>query len=335
MVSFLIVYFCSPLFVVPFFKEDFSMTALNNDTSLSIQCQSEVSDGVLRYTSTVTRVISLPSDPNVLDLIVDDVEQIGQEMKRTIAVSSLEAVDRCHAQTVRKKFSLRHHGHRSFTLLTLFGRLRIQRTRLFDPKTGKTIIPSAIFWNTQQNRHAVSSLTASACEVSQELSYRKTQQHLSQVAGVDSLFSTSCGWNYKRRYGNQLEWSQQEFIKQGLKQHKPLLEKHGFLPPPPQTQPQTNKLNSPETAEEHQATPRKNTLSKNRSRNPFVKKRKQCIIISRRNLIRSKRRTEQKWKVKMKRNVNAKLKLNVKQKVKVKRSPLKILSLRSVMFLKT
>ncbi|MDR2439719.1 MAG: hypothetical protein LBE12_10180 [Planctomycetaceae bacterium] len=63
-----------------------------------------MSAGVLRYTSTVPRVISLPSDPNVLDLIVDDVEQIGQQMKRTIAVSSLEAVDRCHAQTVRKKF---------------------------------------------------------------------------------------------------------------------------------------------------------------------------------------------------------------------------------------
>ncbi|MDR2441160.1 MAG: hypothetical protein LBE12_17505 [Planctomycetaceae bacterium] len=63
------------------------MTAINNDTSLFIQCQSEVSDDVLRYSSTVTCVILLTSDRNVLELIVEDAEQIGQQMKRAIAVA--------------------------------------------------------------------------------------------------------------------------------------------------------------------------------------------------------------------------------------------------------
>ncbi|MDR2439315.1 MAG: hypothetical protein LBE12_08100 [Planctomycetaceae bacterium] len=69
------------------------MTAINltNNTSLSIQCQSEVLNGVLRCTGTFTRIISLPSDRNELDFVIEDVEQFGQQIKRNIAVSVLEA----------------------------------------------------------------------------------------------------------------------------------------------------------------------------------------------------------------------------------------------------
>jgi hypothetical protein len=50
-----------------------------------------VLNGVLRCTGTFTRIISLPSDRNELDFVIEDVEQFGQQIKRNIAVSVLEA----------------------------------------------------------------------------------------------------------------------------------------------------------------------------------------------------------------------------------------------------
>jgi hypothetical protein len=131
----------------------------------------------------------------------------------------------------QKTADLRKHGSRPFTINTKFGRITIKRCRLFNPKTGKTVIPSALVWNTQHNRHPASSLLSAVCETSQELSYRKTQEHLSQVAGVDSLLSSSAVWNYKQKAGKHLELSQQELIERGLKQHGITLKEHGFFPP--------------------------------------------------------------------------------------------------------
>lgn len=72
------------------------MTAINltNNTSLSIQCQSEVSNGVLRCTGTFTHIIPIPSaGRNEFDFVVEDVKQFGQQFKRDIAVSVLETTD--------------------------------------------------------------------------------------------------------------------------------------------------------------------------------------------------------------------------------------------------
>ncbi|MDR2115194.1 MAG: hypothetical protein LBP87_02315, partial [Planctomycetaceae bacterium] len=62
------------------------MTSVINDGTLSIDCQAEVSDGVLRYTGTFTRVVSLVAGQNELDFIIDDIERINQEIKRNVSV---------------------------------------------------------------------------------------------------------------------------------------------------------------------------------------------------------------------------------------------------------
>jgi hypothetical protein len=53
------------------------MTAGINDNTFSVSCQSEVSEGYLRYTGTFTRVIPFTPDQNHLDLIIEDIDQSG------------------------------------------------------------------------------------------------------------------------------------------------------------------------------------------------------------------------------------------------------------------
>jgi hypothetical protein len=152
-----------------------------------------VSDAFLHCTGIFTRIISLTFDRNVLNLSVDNVEQIGQQIKRAFAVSALKAADDHNAETTQKRIrfinmivALLHHCSPPFWASCS------QTYSTFDPKTGKTIILSTHHWNTQQNRHSVSSLRVAACNVAQELSYHKTQEYLSEAAGVNSLFSALC-----------------------------------------------------------------------------------------------------------------------------------------------
>jgi hypothetical protein len=127
---------------------------------------------------------------------------------------------------------LRRHGRHPFTFLTPLGRLRVHRHRLLDPKTGKSFIPSAVHWKTRQNRHLVSALAVSACECSQELSYRKSAERLCSLADSEPILCASTVWNLKQKEGEQLAAAQQQFIDQGLKAYGTILAAHGFLPPP-------------------------------------------------------------------------------------------------------
>jgi hypothetical protein len=187
------------------------MTAVLDNIRFSVDCQSEVSEGRVHCVGHFTCTISLPSVGSAVpNHVVRAIEQAGQQFKREVAISSLEAIDQSLACLAQAVGHLRHHGRRRFTFLTPLGRVPVRRTRLFDPKTGTTLIPSAIAWQTQQNRHPVSSLITAACDVSQELSYRKSQEQLSTTAGVDSLCSASCVWNYKQKQEKELELAQEE-----------------------------------------------------------------------------------------------------------------------------
>jgi hypothetical protein len=108
----------------------------------------------------------------------------------------------------------------------------MKRQRLFDTQTSKTLIPSAKLWKTAQNRHIVTALAELACETSQNISYRKSKEKISQEARVDSLLAHSTVWNLKQDEEQRLEKAQQQFVESVLEEQGEALAKHGFLPPP-------------------------------------------------------------------------------------------------------
>jgi hypothetical protein len=82
------------------------MTAVINDNTFSLHCQSEVSDGYLRYTGTFTRMIPFTPDQTHFDSIIEDIDQIGQRVKREVTVSRLESADHQNAQFARTLIKL-------------------------------------------------------------------------------------------------------------------------------------------------------------------------------------------------------------------------------------
>jgi len=205
----------------------------NQSIPFSAHCKVDDIDGTFHLTGSFAIPYALAATASELDEIVDIADHIGQVLKQHIALAALQHADirATHlAQEVAPHF--RKHGSRPFTLIMPYGRLKLKRQRLFDSRTGKTFIPSAKLWKTKQNRHIVAALARSACDTSQDISFRKSKRNLSKTACVDSLIASSTIWNLKHAEERYLETMQQQFVESVLKEHGETLDKHGFLPPP-------------------------------------------------------------------------------------------------------
>ena len=209
------------------------MIAQNKSTQFYTSCTANELEGSFRITGSFDIQVSLASSPDELDKIIAIADHVGQLVKQNVATTTLERADQRAAELAREVAGHLHkHGKRPFTLIAPYGRLKMKRQRLFDTQTSKTIIPSAILWKTAQNRHVVTALAEWACETSQNISYRKSKEKISQEARVDSLLSHSTIWNLKQEEEQRLEKAQQQFVESVLKEHGETLTKHGFLPPP-------------------------------------------------------------------------------------------------------
>ena len=209
------------------------MTAQTQSTQFSADCKVG-DDGVLHLVGAFAVRAAIASTTGELDQIVDLADHIGQLLKQKIATVTIECADQRAAQLVQEVAPHLHkHGRRPFTIITPYGRLQVDRIRLFDAKTGKTFIPSATLWDTAQNRHIVTSLAQSACETSQAISFRKSKKKISEIARTDSLLAHSTVWNLKQTEEQRLEKTQRKFVENVLKEHGETLDKHGFLPPSP------------------------------------------------------------------------------------------------------
>lgn len=209
------------------------MTTQTQCTRFDHSCQVSESNNCIHIVYSGEMIVEINSSQQELDQIVDVCAYIGQCVKQETAVKTLEFADK-RATSVAKQIdpSLHLHGQRPFTIKTHFGDIQIQRNRLFQPKTGKTIISSALLWQTKQNRHMVSALSESSCHLSQYLSFRKAKKQLATEARQEDLLAHSTVWNLKQKEGLRLENAQDQFIEKGLNAHGEFLQEKGFLPLP-------------------------------------------------------------------------------------------------------
>jgi hypothetical protein len=113
---------------------------------------------------------------------------------------------------------------KKFTIVARFGEIRFRRQRLRHTQTGKTMTPSALLWETSQNRHITRHVCEAACDASQEVSYRKAAKQLAETAGTQQLLSPTTVWNKKQDKGKELAQQQNELVLQVLtKQEVPPL----------------------------------------------------------------------------------------------------------------
>lgn len=218
------------------------MIAQEQFTQISTDCQVEEVGGSYQITGSFQIFATIDPTSNELDDIVELLDNAGQEIKRNMAAKTLEKADQRAAQLAQDVAPhLRKHGKRSFTIIAPYGRLQINRVRLFDPNTGKTSIPSALLWKTSQHEHITSSLARQACKASQQMPFRQAQKALCDTSATESLISHSTVWNLKQDEGEHNEKAQQQFIADILAEHHQLLQSHGFVPPQEQTCHKTDK----------------------------------------------------------------------------------------------
>jgi hypothetical protein len=101
---------------------------------------------------------------NEHDRIEQHIEQFGQRFKRVVCRETLEAADENNTRLFRlAQPRLRKHGKSDFTIIAKCGRIQINRQRMPDPQTGKTMTPSVIVWGTSQNQHVTRQVVEAAC----------------------------------------------------------------------------------------------------------------------------------------------------------------------------
>jgi hypothetical protein len=191
--------------------------AQDKDNEFIQECKVITSESGYEIVGNFRCVISKNANINELDPIEQHIEQLGQQFKRIVCRETLEAADENNVRLFRlAQPRLRKNGKSPFTIITRFGRIRLNRQRMLDPQTGKTMTPSGIVWETSQNRHVTRQVIDAACDASQAVSYRKAAGQLAEESGEEKLLSTTTVWNKKQMIGKELEQKHSDFAEQAL-----------------------------------------------------------------------------------------------------------------------
>jgi hypothetical protein len=210
------------------------MVAQKQDTALTLDCKVECREKHYFAVGTFQIPISSTFDVHELDQIEAEIEIIGQEFKRQLTRHVLEAADRRIVEVVQiANTDFHKHGTRPFSIVARYGTVTFQRQRLLNPKKKekKTLIPSAIAWNTSNHRHLTAGLIDAACKESQQVAYRTASQNLADTSGQESLIAASTVWNKKQQRGKELKSKQKQCVDKIMKQYEPLLVEHNIMTP--------------------------------------------------------------------------------------------------------
>jgi hypothetical protein len=200
------------------------MHAQGENNGLSVECKVVAEKNGYFVSGQFDYFVPTAESVNELDHIEQWTEQIGQEFKRVVCVETLQAADARNSECFRTANGrLRKHGSSPFTIIAKCGRIKIERQRMFDPQTGQTMIPSAIVWKTSQNRHITEQTLQSACDASQDVSYRKAARQLAKESGKECLIAASTVWKKKQQKGKELQQKQDTLIEQALKQPEKIM----------------------------------------------------------------------------------------------------------------
>jgi len=197
------------------------MIALNENTNVVDECQATETEHGWHIVGSFHADLTVNDHDNELDQIEKQIEQIGQQIKRELCQTTLERADERNVQLLQKtQPHLHKNGKSPFTIVTKFGEVPLKRQRLRNAKSGTTITPSAILWQTSQHRHLTRQTIEAACDASQAVSYRKAAQQLADEAGVEKLIGASTVWNKKQQKGKELEQRQNNFVQQVIGQQE-------------------------------------------------------------------------------------------------------------------
>lgn len=174
-----------------------------------------------QYVVTAALRWSVPlADDHAPQQLHEEIERMGQQVKREAYPAVLQDVE----QRIVRQFkyangNLQRRGSRRYTFVTAFGRVEIQRTRLFDRQKQKWCVPAHCVWQTPHRECILPALKDAAFQHVSNLSVRKTTKALDEQAGVAKLLSPATLVNICHERGRQLDQHQRQQAAAILDQH--------------------------------------------------------------------------------------------------------------------
>jgi hypothetical protein len=141
--------------------------------------------------------MSLPiplQDQHLPDQIEAHVHQAGLELQRRLFRVLIEKAD--HQLVLEQRHGkagagIQRRGTRSFTFKTIFGEVKVERSRILHKHDATMEVPSAVVWNTSHQLMITHNLRDAVCDQMSDQSARKSHADVCQYAGDDDLLGRS------------------------------------------------------------------------------------------------------------------------------------------------
>src|SRR5206468_13006079 len=86
---------------------------------------------------------------------------------------------------------LKRRGTRPFTFKTVFGEVKVERSRILHNHDGTMEVPSAVAWNTSHQLMITRDLRDAVCDQMSDQSARNSRADVCQYAGDEGLLGSS------------------------------------------------------------------------------------------------------------------------------------------------
>jgi hypothetical protein len=160
--------------------------------------------------------ISLPiplQDQHLPDQIEAHVHQAGLEVQRRLFRVLIEKAD--HELVLQQRHGkagagIQRRGTRPFTFKTIFGDVKVQRSRIFHKHDATMEVPSAVAWNTSHQLMITGNLRDAVCDQMGDQSARNSRADVCQDASDDDLLGSSTIIDVVHQEGERLIAAQRQ-----------------------------------------------------------------------------------------------------------------------------
>jgi hypothetical protein len=152
-------------------------------------------DQVLSLELSLQMILPMPhQDEHLPDRIEAHVHQAGLEIQRRLFRVLIEKAD--HELVLEQRHGkagagIQRRGTRPFTFKTIFGEVKVARSRILHKHDGTMEVPSAVAWNTSHQLMITGNLRDAVCDQMGDQSARKSRADVCQYAGDEDLLGPS------------------------------------------------------------------------------------------------------------------------------------------------
>ncbi len=154
-----------------------------------------------------------PQDEHLPAQIEAHVHQAGLELQRRLFQILIEKAD--HELVLQRRHGkagagIQRRGTRPFTFKTIFGEVKVERSRIFHKHDATIEVPSAIAWHTSHQLMITQNLRDLVCDQMGDQSARESRADVGQYAGDEDLLGSSTIIDIVHQEGGQLVAAQRE-----------------------------------------------------------------------------------------------------------------------------